>query len=110
FGAEPTLAFASKERGNRFVDAAGAQDRGAAHVDEDAAGGVARIATLEGERTQLVGGPAVVTHTNLRSYFSNHCNSAFCACMRLPACWKTTLRSPSSASLVTSSPRWAGGQ
>ena len=43
-------------------------------------------------------------------YFSSHSSTAFWACMRLPACWKTALAGPSITSSVISSPRCAGRQ
>ena len=41
---------------------------------------------------------------------SKYASTPFCTCMRLPACWTTTLFGLSITPSVTSSPRWAGRQ
>ena len=107
------LPRADEERRHALLDGAGAEDHRLAGVHEDAARGLPREAALEAQGAELVGAAVVVAHaiseaiglnagsirTEIRSltrtaHWSciSHTSSAFCACIRLPACWKTTLR------------------
>src|SRR5262245_45174248 len=54
FGAHPALARAFEKRWHARLDAAGAQDGGADHANQDAPRRLPRVAALERERTQIV--------------------------------------------------------
>ena len=61
-GGEPALAGADEERRHGRLDAAGAEDGGAAHAHQDAAGRLAGVATLKRQGTKLIGTTVVGAH------------------------------------------------
>src|SRR5207245_7074953 len=115
FRCQPTLAAADQEMRHRLFYRASTQDGCLPHPHQHAAGRMARITPAKAEGTQFIRTTAIGTHgsTAWKLYsdsVKSHLRSAFWACIRFPACWKTILRSPSRTSSVTSSPRWAGTQ
>ena len=63
-----------------------------------------------GDRGETPAGAAVARRLRLPLRPKSQARMPFCTCMRLAACWTTTLCGPSITSSVTSSPRWAGRQ
>src|SRR5262249_19511988 len=61
-GAEPALAAADEEGRHAEVDAARAEDGGAPHLHEDAAGGLACEMAAKLQGTEFVGLTAIVAH------------------------------------------------
>src|SRR5262249_54962631 len=114
----PAFASAHQKRRHAQFNAARTEYGSPAHAHQDTAGSQTGITAAEGQGTKFIGLAAVQTHGGVLSAperhqaspANSHSNRAFWACSRLPACWKTMLRSPSRTSLVTSSPRWAGRQ